>query len=965
MPIRSKAQWRFLFATDKPFTRRWAHETPGGVGQRFRKLRSKISTKAQSDEIDRAAQAGAGSAPPSTGTPGKRSRSEVARLASLARWGKYKAKGKAKGGKGKAKAAKPTPEEKEAQKRQEAQANRTKLLGANAAAMDALAMGQQPDPAQGQALVDAGLADKLEDGSVVLNSAGKQSYNAASSGNAGAVQEIALRAKDAKAKAAKPAEEKPKAGGGGGGSAKPTPEDKAKEKQEARAKTASDTAARVGLEADDLAALTQGRDAGGADNQRMRDIGLLDANGDTTDQGRRALVALERGDVGSFRAALQDARKQLERDAQTRQRAIEKMIRDAERDRPQKQPITRRTKEQRNGITITTRETKRMEDEIKQSAQDRAMFANMGGGRGSGGGGGGASAKPSGGVGGLWKVDPKTGKRSGELGLAKGAPPSAGDSKPGAHKPGDKVRVNMMANGRMYTDATVIRRTPNGIIVRNEGVRPGSNADQPMLARTERVVPRPASTSMKPPVQAADRKQVTQDRAKAKAAFAQYSATDKEASRRTREANIARATADRVQSTQPELAKQLRLSANDNSDRARAITSHPDNIQHLRDIEAAGFRINGTGRGITPLRGSTKPPTAKKDTAMDALKYSRRHSASDEAHLGRAVGHVKGALNALMDAGAADEEQPVIEVKALDLMTQCEMVCDAIMDVINDEDAPPMMHEDEECEITVYADFAVLDTDDGSFKIDYTIEDGDVVLADPSEWARVEWDVSEIDGADSYEDAEDDDEKEAPRVVIGDAVKMLDDGRIGAYAVRFGDADNPDLSHMRDYFTKSTDFWLDAWKQRPMLYHHAQDPTTADNPIIGNWTKAIKDDVGIWLEGQLDKAHKYYAAINQMVQQGALKLSSDSAPHLVKRNRHGDVNEVTRWPLMAASLTPTPAEPRLLPVSALKAIYAVEFPPAYIEDSPETPALESADALKSAARERLLELIEIELMEVA
>jgi hypothetical protein len=348
-----------------------------------------------------------------------------------------------------------------------------------------------------------------------------------------------------------------------------------------------------------------------------------------------------------------------------------------------------------------------------------------------------------------------------------------------------------------------------------------------------------------------------------------------------------------------------------------------------------------------------------------ALKYSRRHSASDEAHLSRAVVHVKGALGALMDAGAADEEQPAMEMKALDLMTQCELVCDAIMDVINveDHDAPPMMHEDEECEITVYADYAVLDTDDGTFKIDYTIEDGDVSLADPSEWARVEWDVSEIDGAEpGYET----DEDEAPRVVIGDAVKMLDSGKIGAYAVRFGDADNPDLSHMRDYFTKSTDFWLDAWQQRPMLYHHAQDAATADNPIIGNWTKAIKDDVGIWLEGQLDKAHKYYAAINEMVQQGALKLSSDSAPHLVKRNRHGDVNEVTRWPLMAASLTPTPAEPRLLPVSALKAIYAAEFlPPAYIDDDPETQTIEADEA--KMARERLieLELIEIELMEVA
>jgi hypothetical protein len=28
MPMKSKAQWRFLFATHKPFARKWAHQTP-------------------------------------------------------------------------------------------------------------------------------------------------------------------------------------------------------------------------------------------------------------------------------------------------------------------------------------------------------------------------------------------------------------------------------------------------------------------------------------------------------------------------------------------------------------------------------------------------------------------------------------------------------------------------------------------------------------------------------------------------------------------------------------------------------------------------------------------------------------------------------------------------------------------------------------------------------------------------
>jgi hypothetical protein len=39
--MRSKAQWRFLFATKKPFARRWAHNTPGGKKVRYRKLPKK------------------------------------------------------------------------------------------------------------------------------------------------------------------------------------------------------------------------------------------------------------------------------------------------------------------------------------------------------------------------------------------------------------------------------------------------------------------------------------------------------------------------------------------------------------------------------------------------------------------------------------------------------------------------------------------------------------------------------------------------------------------------------------------------------------------------------------------------------------------------------------------------------------------------------------------------------------
>ena len=37
-PMHSKAQWRFLFATHKPFAHKWAHQTAGGPIVRYRRL---------------------------------------------------------------------------------------------------------------------------------------------------------------------------------------------------------------------------------------------------------------------------------------------------------------------------------------------------------------------------------------------------------------------------------------------------------------------------------------------------------------------------------------------------------------------------------------------------------------------------------------------------------------------------------------------------------------------------------------------------------------------------------------------------------------------------------------------------------------------------------------------------------------------------------------------------------------
>lgn len=40
--FRSKKQWRWAYATGQPFARRWAHNTPGGPGTRYRQLPTRV-----------------------------------------------------------------------------------------------------------------------------------------------------------------------------------------------------------------------------------------------------------------------------------------------------------------------------------------------------------------------------------------------------------------------------------------------------------------------------------------------------------------------------------------------------------------------------------------------------------------------------------------------------------------------------------------------------------------------------------------------------------------------------------------------------------------------------------------------------------------------------------------------------------------------------------------------------------
>lgn len=153
-------------------------------------------------------------------------------------------------------------------------------------------------------------------------------------------------------------------------------------------------------------------------------------------------------------------------------------------------------------------------------------------------------------------------------------------------------------------------------------------------------------------------------------------------------------------------------------------------------------------------------------------------------------------------------------------------------------------------------------------------------------------------------------------------VKALGGGRVGGYLVVFGSELQTDASPTRDFFTKATDFG--PAKTTPMFYHHGFDPRLGLKAIGGGSPATIDppDDVGIWVEGQLDLRDRYEASLYDMAQAGKLGWSSGTAPHLVRRERKANgSNWIVSWPLgLDASLTPTPAEPRAnaIAIKALK-----------------------------------------------
>jgi hypothetical protein len=163
-------------------------------------------------------------------------------------------------------------------------------------------------------------------------------------------------------------------------------------------------------------------------------------------------------------------------------------------------------------------------------------------------------------------------------------------------------------------------------------------------------------------------------------------------------------------------------------------------------------------------------------------------------------------------------------------------------------------------------------------------------------------------------------------VFFGDALKTLDDkGKIGGYLVAWGSPALTDATGKRDFFTPETDLGRFCKTGVDLLFYHGLPRLSAEveNPladrILGE-VKTTADDAGLWMEGVYKIRDEYEEQVYDGVKKGKMGLSSGAASHMVRRAREAKgSNRVTRWPIVEASITPSPAEPRTQAV-ALKTL---------------------------------------------
>jgi HK97 family phage major capsid protein len=231
----------------------------------------------------------------------------------------------------------------------------------------------------------------------------------------------------------------------------------------------------------------------------------------------------------------------------------------------------------------------------------------------------------------------------------------------------------------------------------------------------------------------------------------------------------------------------------------------------------------------------------------------------------------------------------------------------------------------------VYEDYCVIEdwAIRGYWRAGYTIDESQNVTIEPrTAWTRVEKDWTPVKSM----------------VTFSPGLKATGDGKFEGFLVMFGDETKTDL--VGDFFTKSTDFDIEDGDKVSIYYNHGYDPVLKTRKI-GTGTLTLMD-AGVWMQGQLNMRDEYEQRLYEDgIAAGKMGLSSGTLPNLVTRAPVGKAYHITQWPLgKDASVTPTPAEPRIV-VRPLKSLIDSQQA-ATPEAAPEAPTGGAAASARKA-----------------
>lgn len=151
------------------------------------------------------------------------------------------------------------------------------------------------------------------------------------------------------------------------------------------------------------------------------------------------------------------------------------------------------------------------------------------------------------------------------------------------------------------------------------------------------------------------------------------------------------------------------------------------------------------------------------------------------------------------------------------------------------------------------------------------------------------------------------------KMAYGSALRALGDGKVGGYLVMFSPGGKPKDAY-GTYFEADTEYGWQVGENRIALYDHGMDPTMGVRSVGNGLTLCKVNDVGLWVESQLNLADEYEAKIYELIDKGhpddgrkIMGLSSATAEHLIITEDDG---KMRRWIISEGSYTVVPAEPR-------------------------------------------------------